>query len=176
MDTSDLIIDYSAGDFSDATRSLLPKGEYWQETENVELANVIEALGIDFKQTHDDIELSLLTEFRDSLFGWKLSDYQSLLNDMRSVGTVYDDVQNPNLIKIDLSSYENDAAFAAFEEKRLPHTEFHWLYPLEAQANIVETTAFIMKPEFSSELAVSGTAEVYCSTAISWQLELGDTE
>ncbi|MCG6357669.1 hypothetical protein K6U58_03555 [Vibrio fluvialis] len=176
MDTSSVIIDYSAEDFAQAIRALLPKGQYWQEADNPELTSLIEAMATDFKATHDDIELSLLTDFKEALFGWKISDYQALLTESGGVGRVYDDKATPNLIKIDLYSYDNNAAFAAFEEKRLPHTEFHWLYPLEAQASIVETTALIMKPEFRSELAISGTAAIFCSTAISWQLELGETE
>ncbi|EKO3430212.1 hypothetical protein NTH35_001753 [Vibrio fluvialis] len=176
MDTSSVIIDYSAEDFAQAIRALLPKGQYWQEADNPELTSLIEAMATDFKATHDDIELSLLTDFKEALFGWKISDYQALLTESGGVGRVYDDKATPNLIKIDLYSYDNNAAFAAFEEKRLPHTEFHWLYPLEAQASIVETTALTMKPEFSLQLAISGTAETFCSTAISWQLELGETE
>lgn len=176
MDTSSVIIDYSAEDFAQAIRALLPKGQYWQEADNPELTSLIDAMATDFKATHDDIELSLLTDFQEALFGWKISDYQALLTENGGVGRVYDDKATPNLIKIDLYSYDNNAAFAAFEEKRLPHTEFHWLYPLEAQASIVETTAMTMKPEFSSELVISGTVAIFCSTAISWQLELGETE
>ncbi|EKO3988557.1 hypothetical protein DX884_17535 [Vibrio fluvialis] len=88
---------------------------------------------------------------------------------------MYDDKATPNLIKIDLYSYDNNAAFAAFEEKRLPHTEFHWLYPLEAQANIVETTALTMKPEFSSRLELEAQTKMTFRTAITWQLKLGET-
>ncbi|WP_418114382.1 hypothetical protein RJD40_18865 [Vibrio scophthalmi] len=174
MDTSDLIIDYSAGDFADATRSLLPKGEYWQEAENEELTNTIIGMAIDFKATHDDIELSLLTEFREQSFGWKLRDYQTLLNEIGSVGTVYDEVKNPNLIKVDLFSYDNDKAYAAFEEKRLPHTEFAWLYPLDASSEFHHNTALTITPELSSQLELNASAPLICSTAISWQLEIGD--
>lgn len=79
MDTSDLIIEYSGGDFADAYRGLLPQGEYWQDTENAELTNTINGIAKDFKKTHDDIELSLLTEFEEQGFGWKIRDYQSYL-------------------------------------------------------------------------------------------------
>lgn len=176
MDTSSVIIDYSAEDFAQAIRALLPKGQYWQEADNPELTSLIEAMATDFKATHDDIELSLLTDFKEALFGWKISDYQALLTESGGVGRVYDDKATPNLIKIDLYTYDNNAAFAAFEEKRLPHTEFHWLYPLEAQANIVETTALTMKPEFSSQLQLEAQTQMTFRTAITWQLNLGDTE
>ncbi|EKO3397746.1 hypothetical protein OI845_000594 [Vibrio fluvialis] len=176
MDTSSVIIDYSAEDFAQAIRALLPKGQYWQEADNPELTSLIEAMAIDFKATHDDIELSLLTDFKEALFGWKISDYQALLTENGGVGRVYDDKATPNLIEIDLYSYDNNAAFAAFEEKRLPHTEFHWLYPLEAQANIVETTALTIKPEFRSQLELEAQTQMTFRTAITWQLKLGDTE
>lgn len=174
MDTSDLIIEYSAGDFADAIRTLLPKGEYWQETDNPELTNTIEGMAADFKITHDEIELSLLTEFREQSFGWKLRDYQRLLNEIGSVGTVYDDITSPNLIKIDLFSYDNDKAYAAFEEKRLPHTEFAWVYPLDANTEFHQNTALIMAPTLSSTLELNATVPLICSTAISWQLEIGE--
>lgn len=176
MDTSDLVIVYSEGDFAQAIRTLLPKGEYWQENENAVLTNTIEGIAADFKVTHDDIELSLLTEFSDSLFGWKLKDYQILLNESGSVGVVSDDIHHPNLITIDLLTYDNDKAFAAFEKKRLPHTEFVWLYSLQAETQFNENTALIITPEFNSELALSANTQSICSTAISWQLEIGENQ
>ncbi|MFA0057928.1 hypothetical protein AB4407_07770 [Vibrio sp. 10N.261.46.E11] len=174
MDTADLIINYSAGDFENAYRGLLPKGEYWQDTENVELANTIKGMAKDFKQTHDDIELSLLTEFEEQQFGWKISDYQRLLMTMGSKGVVFDEVANPNLIKINLFSYNNDAAFKALEEKRLPHTEFHWIYPLVGRVAVNQNTAMTFTPEFSQELSINANAQYLCTTAITWLLEIGD--
>ena len=176
MDTSDLIIEYSEGDFADAYRGLLPQGEYWQDTENAELTNTINGIAKDFKKTHDDIELSLLTEFEEQGFSWKVRDYQSLLGTMGSNGLVYDDVKRPNLILIDLFSYDNDAAISAFENVRLPHTEFHWLYPLEAETKFEQATALTIKPELSSLLEVEAKTQILCRTAITWQLEIGDTE
>ncbi len=133
MDTSDLIIQYSAGDFADAIRGLLPEGEYWQDLENEELTNVINGMAQDFKQTHDDIELSLLTEFEEQLFGWKISDYQGLLNSTAGdqSGLVFDDVSNPNLIYGSLfGSFRHHSieAWKAFEKYRLPHSEIAWIY------------------------------------------------
>ncbi|EEX39697.1 hypothetical protein [Vibrio furnissii] len=133
MDTSSVIIDYSAEDFAQAIRALLPKGQYWQEVDNPELTSLIEAMATDFKATHDDIELSLLTDFQEALFGWKISDYQALLYTQAGddAGTVSDDRTTPNLIYVAL---QEDAriscaqAWAAFEEKRLPHTEITWTY------------------------------------------------
>ena len=174
MDTADLIIDYSEGDFAEAIRLLLPKGEYWQEAENQALTNTIEGMAADFKATHDDIELSLLTDLKNSLFGWKIKDYQVLLNEIGSIGTVYDDSKEPNLIKIDLLSYDNDKAFVVFEEKRLPHTDFAWLYSLLAKTDFYQNTALTITPEFSSDLELTANTQYICSIAMTWQLEIGE--
>ncbi|CAM3078809.1 Phage tail protein [Vibrio neptunius] len=176
MDTSDLILEYSEGDFADAYRGLLPKGEYWQDTENAELANTINGIAKDFKQTHDDIELSLLTRFEEQGFGWKIRDYQSLLGTMGSEGLVYDDVNRPNLILIDLPNLDNRAAINAFENVRLPHTEFHWLYQLEAEAQFEPVAVSAMKPLLSTQLEIEAETQILCRTALTWQLEIGDTE
>ncbi|PJC85309.1 hypothetical protein CSW98_15900 [Vibrio sp. HA2012] len=133
MDTSSVIVEYSAGDFADALRLLLPKGEYWQEVDNQELTNLIIGMAIDFKQTHDEIQLSLLTDFSDSLFGWKLRDYQNLLNETvsKSGGVVFDDIAVPNMIFIEMyDAFRSSCkkAWEEFEKKRLPHTEFAWIF------------------------------------------------
>ena len=133
MDTSDLIVDYSESDFADSIRSLLPKGEYWQEAENQELTRLIEGMAQDFKVTHDEVELSLLAELKDDLFGWKISDYQALLFEVagKQSGTVYDEVAEPNLIYVSLKPSSRSCAgdvWKAFEDKRLPHTDIKWLY------------------------------------------------
>jgi len=133
MDTSELIIDYSEKDFSDAIRSLLPKGDYWQQADNTELQNTIEGMAADFKDTHDEIELSLLTQFNNDLFGWKISDYQALLFTTagKNNGQVFDREEKPNLIYISLfqSGRKNSKqAWSEFEKRRLPHTEITWIY------------------------------------------------
>ncbi|MGR5209341.1 hypothetical protein ACPV4A_02235 [Vibrio rotiferianus] len=144
MDTSDLIIDYSASDFADSIRALLPKGEYWQEVENKELTNLIDGMAQDFKTTHDEVELSLLAELKDDLFGWKISDYQALLFEVagKESGTVYDSVAKPNLIYVSLKSSSRSnavSAWKAFEEKRLPHTDIQWLYSNESTLYVQAT-------------------------------------
>lgn len=90
MDTSDLIIDHSEADFADAIRALLPQGNYWQEADNAELTNTILGMAADFKVTNDEIQLALLTDFNERLFGWKLSDYQALLISSGGQGVVSD--------------------------------------------------------------------------------------
>ena len=133
MDTSSLIIEYSEGDFAEAIRLLLPKGEYWQEAENQALTNTIEGMAADFKATHDDIELSLLNDFKNSLFGWKISDYQALLFEVagNDSGKVFDKRNSPNLIFVSLADpnrQSSQQAWTEFEKRRLPHTEITWIY------------------------------------------------
>ncbi len=140
MDTSSLVVDYSEADFAEAFRGLLPKGEYWQDPENIELTNVIDALAADFKVTHDDVSLSLLTDFEDDLFGWKISDYQGLLYAVagQNSGDVYDQRSTPNLIYVSLGDqYRNlsQQAWTEFEKKRLPHTEITWIYNSQLVVN-----------------------------------------
>ncbi|WP_027696708.1 hypothetical protein [Vibrio litoralis] len=127
MDTSDLVIDCTAQDFEQAIRHLLPQGQYWQESTNVELNNVIAGMAIDFKITHDEIQLALLSDFSESLFGWKIADYQSLLN-QSTTGLVFDDKAQPNLIMVALvANSRSETAFYDFERVRLPHTEIQWI-------------------------------------------------
>lgn len=133
MDTSELIVEYRVGDFAQSIRQLLPKGKYWQESENRELANLIDGVATDFKQTHDDIELSLLNPPNETLFGWKIIDYQNLLNNVAGKGSgfVFDEVQQPNLIYVIIEDGFRGLciqAWQAFEKERLPHTEIAWIY------------------------------------------------
>ncbi|HAS63039.1 MAG TPA: hypothetical protein DCS35_10990 [Vibrio sp.] len=133
MDSSDLIIDYSSDDFKLAIRTLLPKGEYWQEVDNEVLSNLITGMSIDFKITHDELQLSLLTRFEGDLFGWKLSDYEALLFRVtgETLSSVTDKPSTPNLIYVSLvpiARQQCKQAWEAFEEKRLPHTDITWNY------------------------------------------------
>ncbi|OCH43728.1 hypothetical protein [Aliivibrio fischeri] len=129
MDTSDLIVDHSEADFADAIRALLPQGDYWLEADNTELTNTILGMAADFKVTNDEVQLALLTDFNESLFGWKLSDYQALLISSGGQGVVSDTRTEPNLIYVSLASNERcEKAWFEFEKVRLPHTEIQWIY------------------------------------------------
>ena len=198
MDTSKLTIEYKEEDFAHAYRELLPKGEYWQDKNNTELTNTINGIAKDFKKTHDDIELSLLGQFKQQEFGWKISDYQSLLNSMNSKGTVKDEKNRPNLILIELDSYDNERAIQAFEQVRLPHTELNWLYDidayselnsntgltllphlvseikLESELNAVYSDGITFSPQLKSEIKIQATAQLLCHTAMAWYLNLGE--
>ncbi|MEI6896254.1 MAG: hypothetical protein V5786_01975 [Psychromonas sp.] len=129
MDTSELIIDYTVDNFVQSIRQLLPEGGYWNEVDNQALTQLILALASDFKTTSDETQLTLLSEASDTLFGWKLSDYQALLISSGASGLVYDDRASPNLIFVSLDiNNRPENAWAEFEEKRLPHTEIQWIY------------------------------------------------
>ena len=133
MDTTKLITQYSFGDFAHSIRQLLPQGDYWQEAENPTLNNLIEGMAIDFKATHDDIELSLLSGSEYHLFGWRLADYQSLLDSVtgKDGGKVSDNPSAPNLINAALNDEAraySQIAWAEFEKKRLPHTDIQWKF------------------------------------------------
>ncbi|WP_063662545.1 hypothetical protein [Aliivibrio fischeri] len=129
MDTSDLIIDHSEADFADAIRALLPQGNYWQEADNAELTNTILGMAADFKVTNDEIQLALLTDFNERLFGWKLSDYQALLISSGGQGVVSDTRTKPNLIYVSLAYDKRcEKAWFEFEKVRLPHTDIQWIY------------------------------------------------
>lgn len=133
MDTTKLITQYSCNDFAQSIRQLLPQGNYWQEAENLDLSNLIDGMAIDFKATHDDIELSLLGSAEHQLFGWRLSDYQNLLDSItrKDGGKVSDNPSTPNLIYAalnDKARVYSQKAWQEFEKKRLPHTDIEWRF------------------------------------------------
>lgn len=142
MDTADLIIDYTAVDFANAIRALLPDGDYWQAADNQELTDLILGMGAEFKVTNDEIQLSLLTDFSGRLFGWKLRDYQALLITNGGNGVVFDDINKPNLILVSLDdNVRSEKAWFEFEKIRLPHTEIEWVYNASANMHTQVTNA-----------------------------------
>ena len=133
MDTADLIIERSDEDFAHALRQLLPQGQYWQDPTNSELNNLIAGMGADFKVTHDEVQLALLTEFDTELFGWRLKDYQRLMAEHGVNGLVSDSSDTPNLITVMVdASKDYNPMVNAFNQERLPHTEFQWLFDITA--------------------------------------------
>lgn len=143
MDASELIIEYSADDFANAIRLLLPRGNYWQDVTSVELSNLIYGMAMDFKITHDEVQLALLTDFNKPLFGWKLSDYRRLMAEFSIEGAVTDSVSVPNLITVSLDPAQSyKAMFAAFEKERLPHTKFHWVLKPKVNGHVVRFAGY----------------------------------
>lgn len=142
MDSSDLIIEYSDADFARVIRQLLPKGHYWQDGDNAKLSNLIAGMGAEFKVTHDEIQLTLLAEIENTLFGWRLDDYRNLMIEYGIVGEVCDNPLTPNIILIALDPSQNYAnMMMAFDEARLPHTKFHWIF--NVMANVDNPMAYI---------------------------------
>ena len=132
MDPFELITEHSDEDFANAIRLLLPKGEYWQEADNSALTALILGMAMDFKVTNDEVQLALLGENSDRLFGWKISDYQALLITSGARGLVYDNKATPNLIMVSLDTgIRAENAWFEFEKKCLPHTEIQWIYNSE---------------------------------------------
>jgi hypothetical protein len=110
-------------------RQLLPKGQYWQDPTNAELNNLIAGMGIDFRVTHDEVQLALLTELDNELFGWRLADYQNLMEECGVNGKVTDTPAIPNLISVNVdATSEYDGIVFAFNQERLPHTQFQWFF------------------------------------------------
>lgn len=121
---------YSADDFKQALQKLLPPGEYWQnQTPETDLDKLLTAIAQEFKTTHDETKLSVLIKLDETLFGWKLSDYQNLLDVNGISGQVYDYPNTPNLIYLELDQ-TNDVLdiFKQIEEVHLPHTRLVWRY------------------------------------------------
>lgn len=120
---------YSAKDFRKAFEKLLPPGKYWQETqEGSDLDKILDAIGLELKTTHEDVKINLLFEADRSEFGWRIADYQALLDSSGIKGHVEDDRQNPNWIYITVENLEDLwPIFAEIENLRLPHTQIRWI-------------------------------------------------
>ncbi len=128
------VTQYSEADFLQVLRSLLPKGKYWQAMDNQELTQVLEALAAEFKRVHDDVQLALLTENKNELFGWKLSDYHRLLVELGVDGEVTDRIETPNIIYVSLGANErSEQALDEVEAVRLPHTLIYWSFCTQAE-------------------------------------------
>ena len=121
-------MDISSKDFEKAYYKLLPPGEYWS-TENqgeTDLKNLIEGLSIEAESTQKDIT-ALLYKADNIKQGWKLSDYQSLLNQRLLDARVYDIKSDPHRIYIDYKpSSRSGETMQYLEDYRLAHTVFGW--------------------------------------------------
>lgn len=151
MELSKLDPERSAPDFANALQQLLPPGEYWT-TESKELNKVLLGLGTELKTTHDETKLTFLFEIDNNQLGWKISDYQALLNDKTEqllqlqissaitfddqgiykgsnqvIATAYDDPNYPNIIFIAIHNTKGFLeAMQTLEKHRLPHTNINF--------------------------------------------------
>ncbi|MBN2605976.1 MAG: hypothetical protein JXR47_01435 [Thiotrichales bacterium] len=119
---------YTAEDFKQAAQKLLPPGEYWSnQTPGTDLDKLFTAIGQELKTVHDETKLSVLIQLDNSLFGWKIADYQGLLNLQGIDAQVTDDPLTPNVIYIKIRSTQDLlAVFKQIENYRLPHTIINW--------------------------------------------------
>jgi hypothetical protein len=119
--------DYAVDDFKHAVAALLPPGEYWSYQRGDPLDKLLTGLAIEFKTTHDETQLNVLYPIDNSVEGWKLADYQTLLDNHHITGQVFDDSNTPNIIYIDIApAMIAGELMAALEGYRLPHTAFCW--------------------------------------------------
>ncbi len=156
---------YSANDFKQACASLLPPGEYWQYEAGDELDCLLSALSSEFKSTHDETTSLLLFEGDKNQIGWKLADYQTLLNSFSITGTVFDKSTEPNLIFIDCAqSSQLGYLMWQFEDRRLPHTAFFWeiQQSVELYFAVTSNTLKIERTDHCLNSNETRTASVYC--------------
>lgn len=119
--------DYEIKDFKVSLQSSLPAGEYWQGEQSATRDKLIEAIAQDLKITHDETKLLFLYQSSNVAQGWKLSDYQSLLESYGHSGNVTDTPLKPNIIQVEINDQSNAGeTMQAFEVYRLPHTAFEW--------------------------------------------------
>jgi len=117
-------------DFASAFLKLLPPGEYWNlDRENEQLKQLVNAIGEELKAVHDETELNLSFEINNQYLGWKLSDFQQILDNNSINGQVTDKVTNPNVIYLTLyQTVDVLTVFDLVEAHRLPHTQIAWTF------------------------------------------------
>lgn len=120
---------YTKDDFKQAVSALLPTGQYWHYEKGGQLDGVLEALAVEFKAIHDETKIDPLYQEDNNVLGWKLVDYQAILNDNEISGSVFDDSSTPNLIYINFEAGQVAGEFVkALDSYRLPHTAFCCIY------------------------------------------------
>jgi len=123
-------MDLSKDDFSKALQKLLPPGQYWNHQDlDCELKRVLDGIGQELKTVHDETELNIVFEINTNNLGWKLADFQSILDDNGISGSVFDQPSNPNYIYLELNTTQDLLAiFQQIEAHRLPHTQLIWRF------------------------------------------------
>jgi len=120
---------YTQADFKQAVSALLPNGQYWQYDQGCPLDALLNALATEFKTVHDETKIDTLYQEDNNVPGWKLADYQTILNDNAIAGDVYDDSSTPNLIYIDIDHSQTAGnLMQELDGYRLPHTAFCFTY------------------------------------------------
>lgn len=119
---------YTEADFKKALLQLLPPGDYWADPqEGDDLDQLLTAVAIELLTTHNETKNSFLYQSNKTLSGWKIADFQAILDTAATGGTAYDDPNYPNLIFVLL---EQTTGFLdvmqELEAYRLPHTNLNW--------------------------------------------------
>ena len=68
---------------------MLPAGEYWQYEKGDPLDGLLEGLATEFKAIHDETKINILYSPDNKQAGWRLSDYQTLLNNNEIAGIYF---------------------------------------------------------------------------------------
>ena len=114
---------YEQADFKHALSTLLPPGEYFQYEKGDELDKILEAAATEFKTINDETKISILYAADNTQTGWKIADYQTILNNNNIDGIVFDDSETPNLIYFELKANQKAGdLMKTLDEYKLPHT------------------------------------------------------
>jgi len=131
---------YEQADFKHAVSNLLPPGEYWRYEKGDELDNVLEAAATEFKTINDETKISILYTPDNSQTGWRLADYQTILNNNNIKGAVFDDSETPNVIYIELQANQKAGdLMKTLNEYKLPHTALGVNYNNEKAVHVACT-------------------------------------
>lgn len=121
---------FTEDDFKKALLQLLPPGEYWQlEGESLTLEQTLAAVAKELKTTADEIKLSVLYQFEKDQLGWRVVDFQSILDAAGKGGLVSDDPNTPNIIDVLIDQSDGFLpVMLQIENHRLPHTAIRWRF------------------------------------------------
>ena len=144
---------YSQQDFKKAIQNLLPPGEYWSNVEeNSELDKVLNAISEELKITHEETKVSLLFNTNNTLQGWKLSDFQRILEIQNINGTVTDNPDTPNIINVQLSSTTDLLpVFRQMHNHKLAHTRLSWGLKASLRVNAMMQATTHQRLDFTEQ-------------------------
>jgi len=121
---------FTEDDFRQALQQLLPPGEYWQQgSEPSTLSKTLSAIAKEMKTTHEEVKLSVLYQFDKDQTGWRIIDFQNILDAFGKGGQVSDNPTTPNIIDV-LMEQSNGflPVMLQLESHRLPHTNIQWRF------------------------------------------------
>ncbi|BBN59305.1 hypothetical protein [Hydrogenovibrio marinus] len=121
--------EYTLQDYRNAVEKLFPPGKYWEQPEDdSDLDNLYWAIAQEWKTTADELKTNILFGANNTLFGWKISDYQRLLDENGIDGTVFDDKSMPSYIYFNINNLEDSlAVFNQVNELNLSNIRVVWM-------------------------------------------------